>query len=70
MTEQQLNEARQKIAESIQARRKELGITQDALAVQTDMGIATIKRFESGKSWLNMKQYVKLRSALEMPEIE
>ncbi len=67
MTEKQLNEARQKIAEKIQARRNELGISQAALAEQTGMGIATIKRFESGKFWLNMKQYVLLREVLQLP---
>jgi hypothetical protein len=29
--------------------------------------IATIKRFESGKFWLNMKQYILLRNALQLP---
>lgn len=48
-------------------RRNELGISQATLAEQTGMGIATIKRFESGKFWLNMKQYILLRSALQLP---
>ena len=68
MTEKQLNNARTKIAEVVQAKRNELGISQAALAEQTGMGIATIKRFESGKFWLNMKQYILLRSALNLPE--
>jgi transcriptional regulator with XRE-family HTH domain len=67
MTQKELNESRQSIAAFITNRRNELGITQAQLAEQTGMGIATIKRFESGKFWLNMKQYVLLRAALRLP---
>lgn len=67
MTDKQLSEARLKIAGFIQNRRNELGISQAALADQTGLGIATIKRFESGRFWLNMKQYVILRQALQLP---
>lgn len=67
MTEKQLNESREKIAAFIANRRNELDITQAQLAEMTGMGIATIKRFESGKFWLNMKQYVLLRNALQLP---
>ena len=70
MTEKQLNETREKIAETVQKRRNDLDISQAALAEKTGMGIATIKRFESGKFWLNMKQYILLRDALKMPEIK
>lgn len=66
MNEKKLIESRQQIAAFIQNRRNELGISQAALAEQTGMGIATIKRFESGKFWLNMKQYVLLREALQL----
>ena len=62
-----LNEARNLIAGFLKNRRIELGITQAQLAEMTGMGIATIKRFESGKFWLNMKQYVLLRNALQLP---
>lgn len=67
MNEKKLNESRQQIAAFILNRRNELGITQAQLAEMTGMGIATIKRFESGKFWLNMKQYVMLRNALQLP---
>lgn len=67
MDEQKLNESRKEIAAFIQNRRNELGISQAALAEKTGMGIATIKRFESGKFWLNMKQYILLRNALQLP---
>jgi len=67
MDEQKLNESRIQIATFILNKRKELGISQAALAEQTGMGIATIKRFESGKFWLNMKQYILLRNALQLP---
>jgi len=67
MNEKKLNESREKIAAFIKNRRNELGISQAALAEETGMGIATIKRFESGKFWLNMKQYILLRDALKLP---
>lgn len=67
MNEKKLNESRKQIAAFIQNRRNELGISQASLAEQTGMGIATIKRFESGKFWLNMKQYILLRNALQLP---
>lgn len=70
MTEKQLNEARQKIAEAIKARREELGLLQTDIAEKTGMGIATIRRFESGRFWLNLKQYVLLRNALDMSELK
>lgn len=70
MTEKQLNESRQKIASAIKARREELGMLQTDLAKTTGMGIATISRFESGRFWLNMKQYILLRNSLDLPEIK
>ena len=58
MNEKVLLEARALISGFLQNRRKELGITQEQLAEMSGMGIATIKRFESGKFWLNLKQYL------------
>lgn len=58
MNEKVLLEARALISGFLQNRRKELGITQEQLAELSGMGIATIKRFESGKFWLNLKQYL------------
>jgi transcriptional regulator with XRE-family HTH domain len=58
MNERVLLEARGLISGFLQNRRKELGITQEQLAELSGMGIATIKRFESGKFWLNLKQYL------------
>lgn len=58
MNELVLKEARQLISGFLRDRRIELGITQDALAELSGMGIATIRRFESGKFWLNLKQYL------------
>jgi len=58
MNEQVLLEARSLISGFLANRRKELGITQMQLADMSGMGIATIKRFESGKFWLNLKQYL------------
>ena len=58
MNEKVLNEARDMISGFLRDRRNELGISQAELAELTGMGIATIKRFESGKFWINMKQYL------------
>jgi len=58
MDEKVLLTARQLISKSLKDRREELGITQQQLAESSGMGIATIKRFESGRFWLNLKQYV------------
>lgn len=58
MSEKVLNEARALISGFLKKRREELGISQQALADDSGMGIATIKRFESGKFWLNLKQYL------------
>lgn len=46
---------REQLAIEISKRRKELKITQEQLAEQTGLGIATIKRAELGKFWLNTK---------------
>ncbi len=70
MTEKQLNEARMKIADRAKKRRAELDISQEALAGQTGLGLSTIKRFESGRFWLNLKQYIIIRSALNLPDLE
>jgi transcriptional regulator with XRE-family HTH domain len=58
MNEKVLLEARAMISGFLANRRKELGMTQEQLADMSGMGIATIKRFESGKFWLNLKQYL------------
>ena len=58
MNEKVLIEARKLISDFLRNRRDELGISQQALADLSGMGIATIKRFESGKFWLNLKQYL------------
>lgn len=58
MNEQILQEARNLISGFLKNRRVELNMTQDELAALSGMGIATIRRFESGKFWLNLKQYL------------
>jgi transcriptional regulator with XRE-family HTH domain len=58
MNEKLLLEARKLISGFLKSRREELGITQQQLADLSGMGIATIKRFESGRFWLNLKQYL------------
>ena len=56
MNEQILLEARNLISGFLKNRRNELSMSQDKLAELSGMGIATIRRFESGKFWLNLKQ--------------
>lgn len=58
MNEKVLIAARDMISGFLKNRREELGMTQQELADSSGMGIATIKRFESGKFWLNLKQYL------------
>lgn len=58
MKDKATSQALQLISGFLRNRRKALGITQDELAELTGMGVATIRRFESGKSWINLKQYL------------
>lgn len=58
MNDKVLLEARELISGFLKNRREELGITQQELADASGMGVATIRRFESGKFWLNLKQYL------------
>lgn len=58
MNEKVLLEARLLISGFLKNRRIELEMTQDTLAELSGMGVATIRRFESGKFWLNLKQYL------------
>lgn len=58
MNENVLLEARLLISGFLKNRRVELGMSQDKLAELSNMGVATIRRFESGKFWLNLKQYL------------
>ena len=66
MNEKVLEGARDLISGFFKSRREELGITQLELAEASGMGIATIKRFESGKFWINMKQYLILCHYLKL----
>lgn len=70
MTEDQLNQERQKIAEELKARRQHLKLTQRELAEQVGMQEATISKIEKGKFWPNMKQYVLLLDALRLARQE
>ena len=58
-------EARKMIAGFLAQRRAELGMTQEALAERTGMGIATVKRFESGRFWLSSKHLLMLCHVLD-----
>jgi ribosome-binding protein aMBF1 (putative translation factor) len=69
MTEEDLNKYRKKLATAITNRRLELDMSEQDLADRTGLGLSTIQRFEDGRFWLNMKQYIIIRDALDMPEI-
>lgn len=58
MNENKLNKARELISGFLTEKRISAGLTQQKIADATGMGIATIKRFESGKFWLNQKQLI------------
>lgn len=66
MTPKQLNDSRARLSGIVRDRRQQLQMTQERLAELTGMGIATIKRFESGRFWLNLKQYVLLCEVLQL----
>jgi len=66
MTEDELNAVRAEIARTVREKRELMNISQVKLAEITGMGIATIKRFESGR-WINMKQFLLIKEALQLP---
>lgn len=66
MNELVLLEARKIIAGFIRNRRVQLKMSQEELAERTNLGIATIKRFEAGKFWINMKTLLIICNALSM----
>ena len=51
-----LEEARELISRRFVDRRNQLGLSQQDVADRSGMGIATIKRFESAKFWIGLKQ--------------
>ena len=66
MNEKVLLEARKLIAGFIADRRIELKMTQEELAEKTGLGIATIKRFEAGKFWINLQTLLVICNSLDM----
>lgn len=66
MTPKQLNDTRARLSGIVRDRRIGLQMTQEQVAELTGMSVRTVKRFESGKFWLNMKQYVLLCEALQL----
>lgn len=66
MNELVLLEARKMIAGFIRNRRIELKMSQEELAEKTNLGIATIKRFEAGKFWINLQTLLIICNSLEM----
>lgn len=68
MTEEKLDIIRTKIGQQIALQRQKIGISQEELALKTGMGVSTIARFESGKFWINLKQYIIIKTALNLTE--
>jgi len=66
MTDKELLEARQMMANFFKARREELNMSQIQLAEKTGLGIATIKRFENAMFWPAVKQYIIICEALNI----
>lgn len=64
----ELKEKREEIAVKMISARKDLKITQLELSKSSTVGIATIKRFESGKYWINIKQFLLLKNALKIQD--
>lgn len=58
MTDEQLNEQRKKIAALLKRRRNYLQLTQEQVSEMSGLGIATLKRLESGKFWIGLKQII------------
>jgi len=56
----------QHLIDTIKARRDNLGVTQDTLADLSDVGLRTLKQFESGKGNPTLETLTKLGNALGM----
>jgi transcriptional regulator with XRE-family HTH domain len=64
MTNEELSNVAVQLGNEIKERRVELKLSQLAIADKTGLGVATVKRIESGVYWPNLKQYIILRAAL------
>jgi DNA-binding XRE family transcriptional regulator len=58
MNEKTLTRGRESVAAFIRSQRLECGMTQQALAEKIGVSVLTIKRFESGKTWVNLKVFI------------
>lgn len=54
------------LIDSIKARRENLNVTQEMLAELSDVGLRTLKQFESGKGNPTLETLTKLGNALGM----
>lgn len=57
---------RKKIAKWMAFHRRRFGYTVEKLSELTGIAVSTIKRFESGNNWINLKQFVILCEALKL----
>ena len=58
MNDNVLTGARELIAGFLKSRREELGLSQQALADRSGLGVMTIIRMEQARFWPNMKQFL------------
>lgn len=62
----QLNNHLSEISFLLKNRRRSLGISQAELAKRTGLGVATIKRAENAKLYMNLKQLLIICQALDL----
>ncbi len=65
MTNQQLSEARNKIASFLKDRREEQGLTQFQLAIAVDVKRQTIQKIEYGEFLPNLELFLKILQKLD-----
>ena len=57
-------------SDRIKARRRELAMTREALAVKAGISGATVQRIESGKNSPNLSTLAAIADALEVPVVD
>jgi transcriptional regulator with XRE-family HTH domain len=57
----------EEIGKRIKARRRELGLSQEALATIIDVSYQQVQRYESGKNSLNVEKLQEVAKALSVP---
>lgn len=55
------------VGKRIAARRRQLTMTQDQLAVASGIDSANVRSYESGRSMMNMQSLIRIATALDIP---